>query len=113
MIHKFITNYEFVYIMKTTSIRLEDAQEKEIEEYARKNRVDKSTAARQIIDKGLKVIKRQEAVESIRQRQWTVWKAAQYCGESFRSFLNILREENVTFPMSMEQLERELNESSE
>ncbi|MHA1112256.1 MAG: hypothetical protein ACTSRE_14210 [Promethearchaeota archaeon] len=97
--------------MKTTSIRLEDAQEKEIEEYARKNKVDKSTAARQIIDKGLYVIKRREAIENIRFKRWTIWKAAEFCNESFRSFLKILREENVTFPLSVEQLERELNES--
>ena len=96
--------------MKTTSIRLEESQEREIEKYAEKFRIDKSTAARQIIDKGLKVIKRQESLENVRLRRWTVWKAAQYCGESFRSFLKILREENIPYPLSVEELERELDE---
>jgi len=99
--------------MKTTSIRLEENQEREIEEYARKNQVDKSMAARQIIEKGLKVVKRQESLENVRLRRWTVWKAAQYCGESYRSFLRILREENIPYPLSIEELERELGENSD
>ena len=39
-------------------------------------------------------------------------KAAEYCDESYRSFLHILREANVPFPISTQELERELNESS-
>ncbi|TFG17724.1 MAG: hypothetical protein EU530_10180 [Promethearchaeota archaeon] len=100
-------------MMKTTSIRLEEKQEREIEHYAEKNQVDKSTAARQIIDQGLRVIKRKEALENVRKMNWTIWKAAEYCGESFRSFLPLLREENIPFPLTVDELERELNESSE
>lgn len=72
--------------MKITSIRLEDTQKQELDEYARKNKIDRCTAARQIIDKGLKVIKRQKAIENIKHKRWTIWKAAEYCDESFRSF---------------------------
>ncbi|GAJ07722.1 unnamed protein product [marine sediment metagenome] len=46
------------------------------------------------------------------KNEWTVWKAAEYCDESYRSFLHILREANVPFPISTQELERELNESS-
>jgi len=45
-------------------------------------------------------------------KEWTVWKAAEYCGDSYRSFLQFLRESNVPFPISIQELERELNESS-
>jgi hypothetical protein len=48
----------------------------------------------------------------VRTKKWTVWKAAEYCDESYRSFLHILREANVPFPISIQELERELNESS-
>ncbi len=98
--------------MKTASIRLKDIQDRDIENYAKKMKIDKSAAARQIIDAGLKVIKTKEALEKVRLRKWTVWKAAEYCGESYRSFLELLRHENVPFPITVEELERELNEDS-
>ncbi|MHA1730787.1 MAG: hypothetical protein ACTSU5_02540 [Promethearchaeota archaeon] len=96
--------------MKTVSIRLEEGQDREVELYARKHKIDKSTAARKILDEGLKLIKTQEALENVRLKRWTVWKAAAHCGKSFRSFLELLRGENIPFPMSASELERELLE---
>ena len=98
--------------MKTTSIRLEEAQDNDIEAYANRMKIDKSAAARQIIDKGLKAIKTKEALENVRTHKWTIWKAASYCGESYRSFLKLLRYENIPFPLSAEELKRELDDSS-
>ena len=97
--------------MKTISIRLEEAQDKEVSAFAARMQVDKSTAARKIISEGLSVIKKQEALEKVRHRQWTVWKAASYCGMSYREFLFLLRQENVPFPLTAEDMEREINES--
>jgi len=56
------------------------------------------------------VIKRHEALENVRLKRWTLWKAADYCGESVRTFLTMLRRENIPFPLSSEELEMELNE---
>ena len=47
----------------------------------------------------------------IRLKKWTVWKAADYCGLTYREFLPYLREENVPFPLSVKELELELNEN--
>jgi predicted transcriptional regulator len=96
--------------MKTVSIRLEKAQDEELEEFAKKHNIDKSSAARNIIEEGLKVVKRDEAMKMVRLRKWTIWKAAEYCGESYRSFLGFLRQANVPFPLSAEDLEREMDE---
>ncbi len=53
----------------------------------------------------------QESMEKVRLKQWTIWKAAQYSGESYRFFLDQLRSEKITFPLSIEELEIELNET--
>lgn len=99
--------------MNTVSIRLEESQDKEIEEYAEKMKVDKSSATRKILDEGLKIIRLQDALEKIRLKKWTIWKAASYCNESYSSFLEKLRQENIPFPLSVEDLEREINDNSD
>ena len=98
--------------MKTLSVRIDEKEDKELEIIAEKLKTDKSNVARQAIELGIRAIKRKEALERVRMRDWTVWKAAEYCGESYRSFLQLLRESNVPFPISTQELERELNESS-
>ncbi|MBA7644956.1 hypothetical protein ES703_52707 [subsurface metagenome] len=99
--------------MKTLSVRIDEKEDKELETIAEKLKTDKSNVARQAIELGIRAIKRKEALERVRTRDWTVWKAAEYCGESYRSFLHSLRELNVPFPISTQELERELNESSD
>lgn len=98
--------------MKTSSFRLEEKQEQEIEAYANRNKIDKSAAARKIIEIGIHHVKRQESLENVRLRKWTIWKAASYCGESYRSFLELLRVENIPFPISVEEVESEFHEDS-
>ena len=97
--------------MKTLSVRIDEKEDKELETIAEKLNTDKSNVARQAIELGIRAIKRKEALERVRMRDWTVWKAAEYCGESYRSFLQLLRVSNVPFPISTQELERELNES--
>jgi predicted transcriptional regulator len=98
--------------MKTLSVRIDEKEDKELEIIAEKLKTDKSNVARQAIELGIRAIKRKEALERVRMKDWTVWKAAEYCGESYRSFLQLLRGSNVPFPISTQELERELNESS-
>jgi hypothetical protein len=50
------------------------------------------------------------ALINLRLRRWTVWKAAGFCGESYRSMLELMRMENVPFPLSIEDLELEIVE---
>lgn len=98
--------------MKTLSFRIEEEEDKELESIAKKLKTDKSTIARRAITLGIKDLKRKEAFENIRLRRWTVWKAAEYCGESYRSFLHLMREQNIPFPLSIQELKRELDASS-
>lgn len=98
--------------MKTLSVRIDEKEDEELDSIAKKMKTDKSSVARRAIELGIKELKRKEALEKIRLRDWTIWKAAEYCGESYRSFLRLLREENVPFPISTEELEREIDDSS-
>jgi len=103
---------DIVYIeMKTLSVRIDEKEDEELDSIAKRMKTDKSNVARRAIELGIKELKRKEALEKVRLRNWTVWKAAEYCGESYRSFLHSLREENVPFPLSTEELEREIDES--
>ena len=98
--------------MKTLSVRIDEKEDEELDNIAKKLKTDKSSVARQAIELGIREIKRKEALEKVRMKEWTVWKAAEYCDESYRSFLQFLREANVPFPISTPELERELNENS-
>lgn len=98
--------------MKTLSVRIDEKEDEELDSIAKKMKTDKSSVARRAIELGIKELKKKEALEKVRLRDWTVWKAAEYCGESYRSFLNLLREENVPFPLSAKEIEREIDESS-
>ena len=98
--------------MKNLSVRIPEQEDEELEKLAKTMKTDKSSVARKAIELGVKEIKKEEALNMVRRREWTVWKAAEYCGLSYRAFLQLLREENVPFPLSVEEFERELNESS-
>lgn len=98
--------------MKTASFRLEEDQNKEIEKIAKKMKIDKSAAARKIIEIGIKEIRKNEALEKVLSHKWTVWKAASHCNESYRSFLQIMKIKNIPYPLSIEELKREFDEIS-
>ena len=98
--------------MKTSSFRLEESQDKEIEKFAKKMKIDKSAVARKLLAVGIIEYKKKEALDHVRLQKWTVWKAASSSGESYRSFLQLLRKENIPFPLSATELERELDEDS-
>ncbi len=97
--------------MKTLSVRIDEKEDEELDSIAKKMKTDKSNVARRAIELGIKELKRKEALERVRLRDWTVWKAAEYCGESYRSFLHLLRGENVPFPITTEELEHEIDEN--
>ena len=98
--------------MKRIFFRTNDKEDKELDSIAKQMKIDKSIVARKAIELGIKTIKKKEVFEKIRLREWTLWKAAEYCGESYRSFLRLLREENIPFPLSVEELKLEFNENS-
>lgn len=98
--------------MKTLSFRIDEEEDEELEHIAKKLKSDKSSVARRAMELGIKNLKTIEALEKIRVKKWTIWRAAKYCGESYRSFLELLRRENIPFPTSIDEIKSELNEES-
>jgi len=51
-----------------------------------------------------------EALELVRAKKMTVWKAAEVAGVTYREMLAFLKTHNITFPLSENELRREVDE---
>jgi predicted HTH domain antitoxin len=94
--------------MITISARIDKNLAEEIERIVRERGVDKSTVIRELLYAGLKDYKLRKALELLRERKITVWKAAEIAGLSYREMLEKLKEHNVPFPITVEELAREI-----
>lgn len=95
------------------SIRLDEDTLRELEEISRRRGLEKSKVIREILMKGLREFRIEEAVEAVRSGRATVWRAAEMAGLTYREMLRELRERNVPFPLSKEELEVEFSEQEE
>jgi len=94
----------------TISARVRKSQAEEIERLAIKRGLDKSAILRQLLTIALREQKFREALEMVRTRKVTVWKAAEVAGITYREMLQLLRNHNVPFPLSEEELRHEVEE---
>ncbi len=94
----------------TVSARIPRSQLREVERLAHTRGLDKSTVVRSLLDLGIKETKMKEALDLIRERKVSVWRAARMAGIDYRTMLAALRTHNVPFPLSEKELERELDE---
>lgn len=99
--------------MLTISTRIDEEILKEIEEMVNENGIDRSDAIRQLLKMGIKEYKLKKALDSLRARKITLWKAAEIAGMTYREMLNKLKEYNIPFPLSKESLSAEFEESSD
>lgn len=77
------------------SVKVDKEKLRELEEIAREEHSDRSTAARRLLDIGVKEWKVNKAVEMFRTRKVSVWRAAAMAGVSLREFIEILDERKV------------------
>lgn len=96
--------------MITISARIEKEILEDIEKIVQKMEVDRSVAIRNLLKIGIQEYKIKEALNLIRERKISIWKAAEIAGLSYREIINKLREQNVPFPLSREELLNEFNE---
>ena len=82
----------------------------EIEKIVKEKGIDRSTVIRELLYVGLKEYKLRKALELVRERKVTVWKAAEIAGLTYREMLEKLKEHNVQFPITEEELAREIEE---
>ena len=96
--------------MITISARIDKELAEEIEKIVKEKGIDRSTVIRELLYVGLKEYKLRKALELVRERKVTVWKAAEIAGLTYREMLEKLKEHNVPFPITKEELAREIEE---
>ena len=65
---------------------------------------------RELITDALQRAKTEAALSLVRKRKITLWKAAEITGTSLREILELLPRENVPYPISPDELEKEIEE---
>jgi len=96
--------------MITISARIDKELAEEIEKIVKEKGIVRSTVIRELLYVGLKEYKLRKALELVRERKITVWKAAEIAGLTYREMLEKLKEHNVPFPITEEELAREIEE---
>lgn len=94
----------------TVSARIRGSQVEEVERLAARRGADKSAILRELIATGLREQRLSDALELVRARKITVWRAAEVADITYREMLAHLKAHNITFPLSEEELKREAEE---
>jgi len=94
----------------TVSARVRKSQAEEVGRLAAERGVDKSEIIRELLAIALKEQKLKEALDLVRAGKATVWKASEIAGVTYREMLELLRTHSIPFPLSKEELKREVEE---
>jgi predicted HTH domain antitoxin len=93
---------------KLTTIRLDLAIDRELEQLAKLKDTDKSKLIRDLILLGIREKKLQEALKLYAQGRVTLWKAATLSGLSVWEMMEIIAERKIPMPYGIRELEEDL-----
>jgi predicted HTH domain antitoxin len=96
--------------LTTVSARIQKSQAEEIERLASKKGTDKSAIIRELLATAIKNKKIEEALDQVQAKKITVWKAAEIADVTYREMLELLKTHNIPYPLSEEELRREIEE---
>ena len=96
--------------LTTVSARIQKSQAEEIQRLASKRGTDKSAIIRELLATAIQNKKIEEAINQVQTKKITVWRAAEIAGVTYREMLELLKTHNVPFPLSEEELRREIEE---
>jgi len=96
--------------LTTVSARIQKSQAEEIERLASKKGTDKSAVIRELLATALQNQKIEEALHQVQLKKITVWKAAEQARVTYREMLELLKTHNIPFPLSEQELRREIEE---
>lgn len=94
--------------MTTISVRVPRDQVVEIDALAEERGVDRAIQIRELITIALSEIRIRTALDQLRDGRVSVWRAAKLAGVTYREMLTAMREHNVPFPLSEDELRREI-----
>ncbi|MEX2725545.1 MAG: UPF0175 family protein [Candidatus Freyarchaeota archaeon] len=98
--------------METISSRVEKEILEEIERISKKRGVDRSVVIREMLKQGIREFKLKEALQLLRERKITVWRAAEMADVTYREILDSLKRYNIPFPVTLEEIKHEIKEIS-
>jgi len=96
--------------LTTVSARIQKSQAEEIERLASKRGTDKSAIIRELLATAMQNKKIEDALNQVQAKRITVWKAAEIAGVTYREMLELLKSHNIPFPLSEQELRREIEE---
>ena len=96
--------------LTTVSARIQKSQAEEIERLASKRGTDKSAIIRELLATAIQDKKIEDALNQVQAKKVTVWKAAEIAGVTYREMLELLKSHNIPFPLSEQELRREIEE---
>lgn len=88
--------------MKTVAVRIPREIEKELKVIIETEGLDKSTAFRKILEKGLKEWKKELALKLLQEGKVTLWKSAKIAGLSIWEMLDLIEKRGVALPIRAE-----------
>ena len=86
-------------------MRIDDKTYRDIEETANQDNVDRSTVARNLLKIGLKETKKKRALEKYRNREYTLWKAAQVAEVPLREMMVLIEEQKIPVHITPEDVD--------
>jgi len=96
--------------LTTVSARIQKSQAEEIERLASKRGTDKSAIIRELLAAAIQNKRIEDALNQVQAKKITVWKAAEIAGVTYREMLELLKSHNIPFPLSEQELRREIEE---
>jgi len=96
--------------LTTVSARIQKSQAKEIQRLASTRGTDKSAIIRELLTTAIQNKRTEEALNQVQTKKITVWRAAEIAGVTYREMLELLKTHNIPFPLSEQELRREIEE---
>ena len=94
--------------MGLISTRIPEDLEKELEWYAKKEKIGRTIALRKILDKGIKEIRLEYSLNLYEKGKITLMRAAEISGISLWEVLDIIKEKKIPMPYTLEDVEKDL-----
>jgi len=97
--------------MRNLTVRVDEETYKGIEETAQREKIDRSTATRQLLKKGISEERKRRALDLYRLGKCTLWKTAELAGLNIREMMDLAREEKIPVHITPEDVEEAWREA--
>jgi predicted HTH domain antitoxin len=95
---------------RAVTARLKIELLKEIQEIAKEESIDRSSAIQRLIKIGLKQYRMEKAINLYRDGKVTLWKAAETAGISLREMMETIKARDIPYQYDFEALEEYVDE---